>query len=179
MNHIYHKYNNFLKYAVYYMMLIAAVQFDNRENFFCLFLSHISSCSGNNLHVDSHVCKYTYNISCQQFTLAVEKKKTKQATPVTHQSHVRDMLSEHNVTQSHSRNMQYIKIKQWFSRCKTLAQPASMALIAFGVVSSFNVFVVYLKAFSKPSTLPGSCSFSTRIQLLISILEDLAKAPTG
>lgn len=57
------------------MMLIAAVQFDNRENFFCLFLSHISSCSGNNLHVDSHVCKYTYNISCQQFTLAVEKKK--------------------------------------------------------------------------------------------------------
>ena len=26
-----------------------------------------------------------------------------------------------------------------------LAQPASIALIAFGVVSSFNVFVVYLE----------------------------------
>lgn len=145
------------------------------ENFFCLFFSHkipvlVTLC------YDSHVCKYTLNISCQQLTLAVEKKHNRPLLSLI--SHTRHVI-EHNVTQSHSRNSQYINIKHWFSRYKTLAQPASMALIAFGVVSSFNVFVVYLKAFSKPSTLPGSCSFSTLIQLLISILEDLAKAPTG
>lgn len=114
--------------------------------------------------------------AANKLTLAVEKKHNRPLLSLI--SHTRHVI-EHNITQSHSRNSQYINIKHWFSRYKTLAQPASMALIAFGVVSSFNVFVVYLKAFSKPSTLPGSCSFSTLIQLLISILEDLAKAPTG
>lgn len=80
--------------------------------------------------------------AANKLTLAVEKKHNRPLLSLI--SHTRHVI-EHNVTQSHSRNSQYINIKHWFSRYKTLAQPASMALIAFGVVSSFNVFVVYLE----------------------------------
>lgn len=66
-----------------------------------------------------------------------------------------------------------------YSRCLFQNCYCSMDLICLEVVSSFKCFVVYLRAFRRPSTLLGGWSLRTLIQPFISILEVLANAPTG
>lgn len=60
-----------------------------------------------------------------------------------------------------------LTLTQWSSTNQELCE----SLQAFGSLKYYAClsisFPAYLKAFSKPSTLPGSCSFSTLIQLLI------------
>lgn len=60
-----------------------------------------------------------------------------------------------------------------------LSPYCSMLLIVLLVDSSFRCLVVYLRALRRPSTLLGGWSLRTLIQPFISILEDLANAPTG
>lgn len=65
------------------------------------------------------------------------------------------------------------------SVCSRMFQTISKCFTDFGVVSSFKCFVVYLKAFRRPSTFISRCSLSNFIEPFISIPEVFTKAPAG